>query len=94
MGLYVSTGHPLAFFTFLLGWDIFRLGEELFKRSYILVGFIAWITLMPFGYHIDQALGSATGARWKRLHQSIYIAMGPGCRALPYDRAQRLCLGR
>ena len=69
------TGHLLAFITFLLGWDIFRLGEELFKRSYILVGFIAWITLMPLAITSTKRGVQRLGPSWKRLHQSIYIAM-------------------
>ena len=69
------TGHLLAFITFLLGWDIFRLGEELFKRSYILVGFIAWITLMPLAITSTKRWVQRLGPGWKRLHQSIYIAM-------------------
>ena len=69
------TGHLLAFITFLLGWDIFRLGEELLKRSYILVGFIAWITLMPLAITSTKRWVQRLGPGWKRLHQSIYIAI-------------------
>ena len=69
------TGHLLAFITFLLGWDIFRLGEELLKRSYILVGFIAWITLMPLAITSTKRWVQRLGPGWKRLHQGVYIAV-------------------
>ena len=75
MGLYVSDRSPACVYSFLLGWDIFRLGEELFKRSYILVGFIAWITLMPLAITSTKRWVQRLGPGWKRLHQSIYIAM-------------------
>ncbi|MCS5564558.1 MAG: hypothetical protein NZ728_09950, partial [Oleiphilaceae bacterium] len=37
---YAST-HFLFFVTFLLGWDIMRLGSEIVERAYVLVGFNA-----------------------------------------------------
>jgi len=40
-----ATCHFLFFITFLLGWDLARLGEELRERPYIVFGFSAWLIL-------------------------------------------------
>jgi sulfoxide reductase heme-binding subunit YedZ len=44
VGLWVfayASAHFVSFLTFLLGWDITRLGEEVTERPYVLAGFSA-----------------------------------------------------
>ena len=67
--------HLLAFVTFLLAWDVYRLGEEILERPYILVGFSAWLTLVPLAITSTRGWIQRLGTRWKRLHSAAYIAL-------------------
>ena len=52
LGLYVwfyATLHLLVFAQVYIGWSGEQLVEELADRPYVLVGFLAWLTLVPLG---------------------------------------------
>ena len=53
VGLWVftyATGHFTFFLSFYLGWDFARLAEEIAERPYVLLGFAAWLVLLPVSY--------------------------------------------
>ena len=52
LGLYVwfyATLHLLVFAQVYIGWSGEQLVEELAERPYVLVGFLAWLILVPLG---------------------------------------------
>ena len=65
---YVSL-HLLLFAQVYVGWSGALLAEELKERPYVLVGFSAWLAMLPL------ALTSTDRARrWRQLHRLIYPA--------------------
>lgn len=69
--LYVVM-HILSFATFLVGWRIDLLLRELTERPYIIVGFIAFLLLLPLGITSTKKMMRRLGSRWKTMHQLIY----------------------
>ena len=52
LGLYVwfyATLHLLVFAQVYIGWSVEQLLEELAERPHVLVGFLAWLILVPLG---------------------------------------------
>jgi len=77
LGLWTFTFLCLHFSIYLvfdLGLSVLQLGEDLVKRTYITLGFTAWLMLLSL------AITSTTGwqrrlkRRWTTLHQLIYPA--------------------
>jgi sulfoxide reductase heme-binding subunit YedZ len=70
--LFYATLHLLAVATFILGWRPDLLLRELTERPYIIVGFSAWLLLLPLGITSTQGWQRRLGKRWKPLHGLIY----------------------
>ncbi len=49
-----------------------QLVEELAERPYVLVGFLAWLILVPLGITSAQAIRRKLGKNWRRLHKLTY----------------------
>jgi methionine sulfoxide reductase heme-binding subunit len=67
--------HLVAWAWLLLGWDWGYIGSELNKRPYILVGFSAWLLLLPLALTSTRASRRKMGARWQKLHRLIFPAV-------------------
>jgi sulfoxide reductase heme-binding subunit YedZ len=51
------------------------IGEDILKRPFILVGFLAWTLLIPLAATSTNAMVKRLGGRrWRRLHQLAYLA--------------------
>ena len=75
LGLYVwfyATLHLLVFAQVYIGWSVEQLIEELAERPYVLVGFLAWLILVPLGITSVHAIRRKMGRNWKRLHRLTY----------------------
>lgn len=70
--LFYASLHLLAVATFILGWRPDLLLRELTERPYIIVGFIAWVLLLPLGITSTQGWQKRLGKRWKTLHWLVY----------------------
>ncbi|GAA0796281.1 sulfoxide reductase heme-binding subunit YedZ [Marinobacterium sediminicola] len=70
--LFYASLHLLAVATFILGWRPDLLLRELTERPYIIVGFTAWVLLLPLGITSTQGWQRRLGKRWKTLHWLIY----------------------
>lgn len=46
--------------------------EEIAKRPYLTVGFLAWLGLVPLAATSTQGMMRRLGRRWGRLHQLVY----------------------
>ena len=75
LGLYVwfyATLHLLVFAQVYIGWSVEQLIEELAERPYVLVGFLAWLILVPLGITSVHVIRRKMGRNWKRLHRLTY----------------------
>ncbi len=55
------------------------LGEDLAKRPWITLGFLAFVLLVPLALTSTQAAMRRLGRRWQRLHYLVYPAAVLGC---------------
>ena len=81
LGLYVwfyATLHLLVFAQVFIGWSGEQLIEELVERPYVLVGFLAWLILVPLGITSAHVLRKKMGRQWKRLHKGTYLVAALG----------------
>ena len=75
LGLYVwfyATFHLLVFAQVFIGWSGAQLVEELVERPYVLVGFLAWLILVPLGITSAHTIRKKMGRNWRRLHKLTY----------------------
>ena len=75
LGLYVwfyATLHLLVFAQVYIGWSGEQLTEELVERPYVMVGFVAWLILVPLGITSARAVRRKMGRRWQQLHRLTY----------------------
>lgn len=49
------------------------IGEEIVKRNYLLVGFLAWLILLPLAITSIPALQRRMKIYWKKLHHWVYL---------------------
>lgn len=78
LGLYVwfyATLHLLVFAQVFIGWSGVLLIEELVDRPYVLVGFLAWLILVPLGITSARAIRKKMGKHWRQLHRLTYIVV-------------------
>lgn len=55
--------------------DLAKIGEDLVKRKFILVGFLAWALLVPLAITSTNKMVKRLGyVRWQRLHRLVYPA--------------------
>ncbi|MCH1550270.1 MAG: sulfoxide reductase heme-binding subunit YedZ [Pseudomonadales bacterium] len=75
LGLYVwfyATLHLLIFAQVYIGWSAEVLLEELTERPYVMVGFAAWLILVPLGITSAHTIRRRMGRYWKLLHKLTY----------------------
>jgi len=82
LGLWAFVWVTLHFSAWLaldLGLQWSLIGQEIVKRTYILIGFSVWLVLLALAVTSIPRLVRAMGRRWKRLHQLIYPAAILSC---------------
>lgn len=67
--------HFAIFLTFDLEWSPARLAEEVIERTYITLGFAAWLLLLPLAITSTQGWQRRLKRRWKQLHRLVYPAV-------------------
>lgn len=75
LGLYAfayATLHLLAYLVLDLRGYWTQIFEEIVKRPYITVGFLAWLLLIPLAATSTTAAIRWLGRNWGRLHKAIY----------------------
>lgn len=75
LGLYAFFYASLHFATYLvldLGGYWAQILEDLVKRPYITVGFLAWLGLLPLALTSTQGMIRRLGRRWAQLHRLVY----------------------
>ncbi len=77
LGLYAFMYATLHFLTFVgldYQFDPSLLEEAIFKKRYALVGFAAFLALLPLAITSTKGWMRRLGKNWKRLHRLIYLA--------------------
>lgn len=75
LGLYAFTYASLHLCVYLvldLGGYWAQVLEDLVKRPYITLGFLAWLGMLPLALTSTQAAIRALGRRWAPLHRLVY----------------------
>ena len=74
-GLYAffyAVLHFLSYSVLLLGFDLQFLGEEIAKRPFIIVGFLALIMMTPMAVTSSKSWQKKLKKNWVKLHRLIY----------------------
>ena len=82
LGLYVwfyATLHLLVFAQVFIGWSVEQLIEELAERPYVLVGFLAWLILIPLGITSVRTVRRKMGRYWRQFHKLTYLVALLAC---------------
>ena len=58
-----------------IGWSVEQLVEELADRPYVLVGFLAWLILVPLGITSVRVIRKKMGKYWRKLHKLTYVVV-------------------
>jgi sulfoxide reductase heme-binding subunit YedZ len=76
MGLVMFTYavlHLLCYAGFDMGLDLVEMAHDLAKRPFILVGFLAWLLLLPLALtSFNRAIRFLGARRWQMLHRLVY----------------------
>ena len=67
--------HFAIYLTFDLEWSPAKLAEEIVERTYITIGFAAWLLLLPLAITSTQGWQRSLKRRWKQIHRLIYPAV-------------------
>ena len=71
-----STLHLMSYSVLELGISNFNLlGQELVTRPYLTIGIISWVILFALTLTSTQAAMKCLGARWQKLHNSVYLVL-------------------
>src|SRR5688572_12297488 len=79
LGLYAFLYVCLHFLTFVgldYGFDLELLQEAIFEKRFALVGFTAFLILIPLALTSTKGWQKRLGKAWKTLHKGVYIAAG------------------
>ncbi len=77
LGLYAFLYAGLHFLTFIgldYGFDLSLIGATIAEKRYVLVGFAAFLLLLPLALTSTKGWMKRLGKRWKLLHRSVYLA--------------------
>ena len=75
LGLYAffyATLHLSTYVVLDLGGYWAQILEDIVKRPYITVGFLAWLGLLPLALTSTQSMMRRLGRRWTSLHRIVY----------------------
>lgn len=66
--------HLLAYGWLDMGLDVADIGRDILKRPFILVGFTAWLLLLPLALtSTNGAVRRLGGKAWRNLHRLVYV---------------------
>ena len=69
----MATSHVIIYATIYQGFAWGPIVEDIGKRPYILIGFVAWLLLLPLAFTSTRAAQRRLGLRWVRLHRLVYL---------------------
>lgn len=69
-----TSAHFFSYLLFDLSFSPARLAEDLVKRTYITLGFAAWLLMLPLAVTSTRGWQRRLKRRWKALHRGVYAA--------------------
>lgn len=76
---FYASVHLSVYLILDLGLAVGHLAEDIYKRPYITVGFLAWLLMLPLALTSTQAMMRRLGRRWQRLHRLVYLCAALAC---------------
>lgn len=77
LATFVYASLHLATYALLdLGLDLSHLGEDIVKRPFITIGFVAWLLLVALAITSTNGWIRRLGKRWALLHKAVYLIAG------------------
>ncbi len=71
---FYASLHLLAYGWLDMGLELGDIGRDILKRPFILMGFVAWLILLPLALtSFNRAIKALGAARWQRLHRGVYL---------------------
>lgn len=78
-GFFYAALHFTTFLWFDHAFDVAAMLADVFKRPFILVGFTAFVLLIPLALTSTNAMIKRVGAKnWQRLHRAVYLIASLG----------------
>ena len=68
--------HILMYLLLMLGFEFSELGADIQKRPYILIGFLAFLLLVPMAVTSTKGWQKRLKKSWKTLHRLVYVVGG------------------
>ncbi len=72
--LFYAVLHLFSYLGFMLAWDWMELLDDLYKRSYIIVGAMALSIMIALGVTSPRRMMRKMGRSWRKLHKLVYAA--------------------
>ena len=75
-GLFVffyASAHMMTYVGLDYRFDLSSIGDDIIKKKFIFVGFLAWILLVPLALTSSKRMIRILRDKWKKLHKLIYL---------------------
>lgn len=76
---FYTSLHLIIYVWLDLGLDWAHFLEDIIERTFITVGMLAWILMLPMAITSNSRMVRKLGQSWKRLHQVIYLVICLSC---------------
>ena len=76
--MFYVTLHLLSYYVFYLGLSFDELAFEISDRPYLIIGFCAWLMLIPLTFTSTKKAMRWLGKRWQQLHYLVYVIVALG----------------
>jgi len=85
---FYASLHLLAYGWLDMGLDLGDIGRDILKRPFILMGFTAWLLMLPLALtSFNRAIKALGPKRWQALHKAIYLLVLVGLAHFIWMRA-------
>jgi sulfoxide reductase heme-binding subunit YedZ len=75
-GLFIffyASVHLMTYVVLDYKFDLASIGDDIIKKKYIFIGFLAWLLLIPLAISSNKRMMRILKDKWKKLHRLIYL---------------------
>jgi|TARA_B110000027_G_C15984465_1_gene240280 sulfoxide reductase heme-binding subunit YedZ len=75
-GLFIffyASVHLMTYVGLDYRFDLASIGDDIIKKKYIFIGFLAWLLLIPLAVTSNLRMMKILKEKWKKLHRLIYL---------------------
>ena len=75
-GLFIffyASVHLMTYVGLDYRFDLTSIGDDIIKKKYIFIGFLAWLLLIPLAVTSNKKMMKILKDKWKKLHRLIYL---------------------